>query len=96
VNARRLSAAAGAHWKADLDSLLEETMAFAKSVRVVPPMPRAIVEPNRMPLVNWRVSERDVEIRQRVANFKAHQQHLMREREDHAAAELKRMRASRS
>jgi hypothetical protein len=46
------------NWKADLDSLVEETMAFAKSVRVEPPMPRTIVEPNRMPLVNWRVSER--------------------------------------
>jgi hypothetical protein len=81
-------------WRADLDSLIAETMAFTKSVRVEPPMPRAIVEPNRMPLVNWRVSERD-EIKQRVANFKAHQQRFMREREDHAAAELKRMRASR-
>jgi hypothetical protein len=83
------------NWKADLDSLMEETMAFATSVGVEPPMPHAIVEPNRMPLVNWRASERD-EVRQRVANFKAHQQRFMREREDHAAAELKRMRASRS
>ena len=81
-------------WKADLDSLIEETKAFAKSVRVEPPLPRAIVEPNRMPLVNWRVSERD-EIKQRVANFKAHQQRFTREREEHVAAELTRMRASR-
>jgi hypothetical protein len=82
------------NWKAELDSLVEETMAFAERVRVEPPMPRAIVEPNRMALANWRVSERD-EIGQRIANFKAHQQRFMREREDHAAAELKRMRASR-
>jgi hypothetical protein len=73
------------NWKADLDSLIEETMAFAKSVRVEPPMPRTIVEPNRVPLVNWRLSERD-EIMQRVANFKAHQQRFMREREDYAAS----------
>jgi hypothetical protein len=81
-------------WKADLDSLIEETMTFTKSVRVEPPMPRAIIEPNRIPLVNWRESERD-EIKRRVANFKAHQQRFIREREDHVAAELKRMRASR-
>jgi hypothetical protein len=79
------------NWKADLDSLVEETMAFAKSVRVEPPMPRTVVEPNRVPPVNWMLSERE-EIRQRVAAFKTHQQRFIREREDHAAAELKRMR----
>jgi hypothetical protein len=82
------------NWKADLDSLVEETMAFVQSVRVELPMPRTIVEPNRMPLVNWRVSERE-EIGQRVANFRAHQQRFMSERQDHAAAEFKRMWASR-
>lgn len=35
------------------------------------------------------------EIFQRVANFRAHQQRFIREREDHAAAELKRMWESR-
>jgi hypothetical protein len=78
------------NWKADLDSLVEETMAFAKSVRVEPPMLRTIVEPNRVPLVNWRVSERD-EIMQRVASFKAHQQRFIREREDYAASIWKRI-----
>ena len=34
------------------------------------------------------------EIRQHVARFKAHQQRLIKEREDFAARELKRMRAS--
>jgi hypothetical protein len=74
------------NWKAELDSLRDETIAFMQ-----PPPPRAMVEANRTPLVNWDLSERD-EIRQRVANFKAHQKRFMREREDHAAAELKRMR----
>jgi len=81
-------------WKANLDALVEETMAFAKSVRVEPPIPRAVVEPNRMPSVNWMESERE-EIRRRVANFKAHQQRFIREREDYAASEFKRMLASR-
>jgi hypothetical protein len=70
---------------------IEEPMAFAKSVRVEPPMPRSIVEPNRIQLVGWKIPEREY-IGQRVTAFKAHQQRFIKEREDHAAAELKRMR----
>ena len=81
-------------WKADLDALIDESMAFTKSIRVEPPIPRTIVEPNRIPLVKWAQSERE-EIGERVANFKAHQQRFMREREDYAASELKRMWPSR-
>jgi hypothetical protein len=79
-----------ADWKTELNALVEETTAFAKSLRVEPPMPRAVVEPNRMPPVNLNNSERD-EIRKRVANFKAHQERFAREREDFAASQLKRM-----
>jgi len=75
------------NWKADLNSLIEETMAFAKSVRVEPSMPRTVVEPN------WMESERE-DIRRRVANFKAHQQRFIREREDYAASEWNRMLGS--
>ena len=82
-----------ADWKTELDALVKETMAFAKSLRVEPPMPRTIVEPNRMPPVSRIVSERE-EIRQRVANFKAHQQRFIREREDYASSEWKRILAS--
>ena len=78
------------NWKADLDALVKESIAFAKSIPVEPPIPRTIVEPNRMPPVNLNNSERD-EIRQRVANFKAHQQRFAREREDFATTLLKRM-----
>ena len=84
-----------ADWKTELDAFVEETMAFATSLRVELPMPRTIVEPHRMPPVNRLESERE-EIRQRVANFKAHQQRFMREREDYAASEWKRMFASQS
>jgi hypothetical protein len=52
-------------------------------------MPRTIVEPNLMPPVNLNNSERD-EIRQRVANFKAHQERFSRDREDFAASQLKK------
>jgi hypothetical protein len=82
------------NWKADLDALVEETMAFTKGVRIEPPMPRTIVEPNQMPPVNLNNSERD-EIRQRVANFKAHQERFAREREDFAASQLERMLGNR-
>jgi hypothetical protein len=81
------------NWKADLDSLVEQTMAFTKSVQAQQPMPRTIVEPNRIPAVNWMISERD-EIEDRVAKFRAHQQRLIREREDYAKSQLKKMQAS--
>jgi hypothetical protein len=81
------------NWKADLDALIDETMAFAKRVHAETSMPRTIVESNRMPLINWNKLERE-EIRQRVANFKAHQQRFFREREDFVASEWRRMLAS--
>jgi hypothetical protein len=80
-------------WKANLDTLVEETMAFAKSARVEPTIPRTVVEPNRTSSLDWMKSERE-EIGQRVANFKAHQQRFIRAREDYAASEFKRMLAS--
>ena len=82
------------NWKADLDALIDETMAFAKRIHVAPPMPRTIVEPNRMPSVNWMSSERE-EIGQRVANFKAHQQRFIRERENYASSQWKRVAEGR-
>ena len=86
-----------AGWKADLDALVQEAMALAKSIRVEPAAPRAVieppvplVEPSRLPPVSLPKSERD-EIRERVSNFKAHQEPLAREREDYAASQIKRM-----
>ena len=76
--------------KADLDALVQETMALTKSIRVYPPMPRTIVEPSQLPPVNSNNSERD-EIRQRVSNFRMHQERFAREREEFAASLLKRM-----
>jgi hypothetical protein len=82
-----------ANWKTELDALVKETMAFAKSLRVEPHMPRTIVEPNRMPPVNRVASERE-EIRQRVADFRAQQQRFIMEREDSASSEWKRILTS--
>jgi len=77
-------------WKTELDALVKETTAFAKSLRIEQPGPRTIVDPNRMQPVSRIDYERE-EIRQRVANFKAHQQRLIREREDYATSEWKRV-----
>ncbi len=54
---------------------------------------RTIVESNGVPDVKWIDSERE-EIRKRVANFKLHQQRLIKERKDYAASEWERMLAS--
>jgi hypothetical protein len=83
-----------ADWKTELDALVKETMAVAKTLRAEPPKPRTIVEPNLIPPVKGIDSERE-EIRQRVANFKAHQQRFITAREDYAESEWKRMLASR-
>src|SRR5258706_13224062 len=72
------------NWKAELDALVEATTALTKSVRVEPPMPRTIVEPNRMLPENLNNSERD-EIRHRIANFKAHQHRLIPKRKANSA-----------
>jgi hypothetical protein len=78
-------------WQAELDALMQETMRLTKSAGVEPLIPRAVIEPNRMSPVNLNNSERD-QIRQRVANFKAHQESFAREREDFATSRLKKMR----
>jgi hypothetical protein len=62
-------------------------MRLTKSAAVEQVIPRAVVEPNRMSPVTLNNSERD-QIRQRVANFKAHQERFAREREDFAASLL--------
>jgi hypothetical protein len=43
--------------------------------------------------MNWGAPQRE-EIRQRVSNFKAHQQRLTKEREDYATSTLKKMSRS--
>jgi hypothetical protein len=90
-------------WKAELDALVSETMDFARSLRSQLPVsvaaperirPDPRPEPVKLEPMNWGGSERE-EIQRRVANFKVHQQHHTRQREDYAASEWKRMLASR-
>ena len=114
-------------WKTERDALINETMAFARSIRSQQPVPvqqfvspqqisddvperrqdltstapvcpnttfEEIVGGRRLEPMKWKGPERD-EIKQRIANFKAHQQRFNREREDYATSTLKRMQASR-
>jgi hypothetical protein len=80
-------------WKTELDALVKETMAFARSLRVEPPTPRTMVKPDPIPPMIAIHSERE-QIRQRVADFRAHQQRFNREREDQASSEWERILAS--
>jgi hypothetical protein len=57
---------------------------------VVEPALRTAIEPSRLPPISLPRSECD-EIRERVSNFRAHQERFAREREEFAATLLKRM-----
>lgn len=82
-------------WKSELDALVAETMAFAKSLKVEierpRPQPTEIDERRGLSVPDYGTSERD-EIRKRVESFKAHQERFMREREEYAASLLRRIR----
>jgi hypothetical protein len=90
----------------ELDALIESTMAFANNVRRRQPiadLPVALrmaeqaladtSKPIQPPVSFALASERD-EIRQRVSNFKAHQQKMAREREDYYLQVKARMLSS--
>jgi hypothetical protein len=85
--------------KQEIDALIESTMAFANDVKRRQPIPdlpvalraaeKALADtskptaaPATVATTVWPASESD-EIRQRVSNFKAHQEKLAREREDY-------------
>ncbi len=90
----------------ELDALIESTLAFANNVRRRQPiagLPVALrmaeqaladtSKPIQPPISLTLASERD-EIRQRVSNFKAHQEKMAREREDYYLQVKARMLAS--
>jgi len=83
-----------ADWKTELDALVRETMAVTKTLEAGPPAQRTIAEQNRIPSLNGIKSERE-EIRERVASFKAHQQRFIRERENYASSQWKRVAEGR-
>ncbi|WP_049823895.1 hypothetical protein [Bradyrhizobium sp. WSM2254] len=82
-------------WKSELDALVEETTAFARSLKVEierpRPQPKEVVEQGAPGVPGYGSSERD-EIRKRIESFKAHQERFMREREEYADSLLRRIR----
>jgi hypothetical protein len=80
------------NWNAELEWYAGEVSVIAKALGIEVPAP-ATSEPTQASRVISIGLLRD-EIKQHVAKFKAHQQHLIKEREDFAAQELRRMRAS--
>lgn len=83
------------HWKSDLDSLVAETMAFAKSITRSTPRPKEEVDRIGLKPLDYNGNERN-EILRRVQNFKAHQQRFAQEREEYAASMLRKMRRTSS
>jgi hypothetical protein len=67
-------------------------MAFARTVRREAPA-TDLAERPRLEPVNWGGPQRE-EITQRVSNFKAQQQRLIREREAYATSTLRKMKRS--
>jgi hypothetical protein len=81
-------------WKANLAALVEETAAFTQSVQAKSTSPHIVDQPSSLPPpIRWTGGQRD-EIEQRVAEFRAHQQRLIRERGSYAEGQLARMQAS--
>ncbi|WP_035685986.1 hypothetical protein [Bradyrhizobium sp. Cp5.3] len=82
-------------WKSELDALVAETIAFAKSMKVEIERPRSLpkeaVERGGLSAPDYDGSERD-EIKKRVESFKANQERFMREREEYANSLLRRIR----
>ena len=78
--------------KTDRDALVDEGMAFARTVRREAPATDLAERPRLEPM-NWGEPQRE-EITQRVSNFKAQQHRLIREREAYATSTLRKMKRS--
>ena len=91
-----------ADWKTDRDALVREAMAFAASVRQHTPVSNLTAAADRSAVDIEQRSQTDeiyidrerAAIKQRVANFKALQARLIREREEFATAALQHARSS--
>lgn len=82
-------------WKAELEALVAESTTFARGSRTKCEQavlrPRDVVEGAGFPPIA-RGPDYE-EIRNRVLSFRAHQQRLIREREEYAVSVLRKMRA---
>jgi hypothetical protein len=92
-------------WKKELDAFVAETVAFVKAVNPAPANCAPATTSKREPpatsvtssaplrekalVAPWAAKERE-EIRRRLADFKAHQERLMRERDEFAKTMLRK------
>ncbi|MCK1489188.1 hypothetical protein IVB14_01790 [Bradyrhizobium sp. 180] len=83
------------NWKKELEALVAETTAFAKSLEIDIERPRSLpreaTEQDRLSAPDCGGSERE-EIKKRVDRFQAHQERFMREREEYANSLLRLIR----
>lgn len=77
-------------WKSHLDALVDEARALTKGIQAEAPLPPIAREPNLPPAIRPTESLRE-EIAQRVTQFRAHQQSLIRDREKYAEGQVTRM-----
>jgi hypothetical protein len=80
--------------KAELNAHAGEVSVIAKALGVKVPVSATFVEQAQVASRAVSIGSQRDDIAEHVAKFKAHQQRLMKERQDFAARELKRMRAS--
>ena len=84
-------------WKAELDALIADSMAFVQTIKVDVEQPRARpredVERIGLIPIDLGDGERE-EIRKRVENFRRHQERFIREREAFAASLLSKTRSA--
>ena len=85
-----LTGTAVTNWKTHLDALVDETLALTKGIQAETLLSPIAREPILPPAIRPTGKLRE-EIAQRVAQFRAHQQHLIRERENYAQGQVTRM-----
>jgi hypothetical protein len=86
-------------WREELDALVKETMTLAETAKAPASLPKPVVPlelielafKETTPPASIRASERE-HVRERVADFKKHQERLRREREDYYARTMSRAR----
>ncbi|WP_426424883.1 hypothetical protein [Bradyrhizobium genosp. A] len=83
-------------WRVELEALRAQTDAYAHGVagKIVSPQhapPTVVVQTSVLRPIDWGGSERE-KIGKRVANFRAHQRRLAREREEFASSTIAKLR----
>ncbi|MGM4954021.1 hypothetical protein BjapCC829_06120 [Bradyrhizobium barranii] len=88
------------NWKKELEALVQQSAALVERARSVAPIPKLIAPiapiakaspPDSPRRLSWDTSERE-HISKRVANFRAHQERVRRERDEYFSRTMQRTR----